>query len=178
MSDQIDPAPMQSTPPPGGRLLFVTAIVMIVLACLGFICNPFFMMIIIKQGLLDELQGLTRIFTLIYHPLIFFCSALVLTAGIGLLRPRAWAWRLGVCLYGFLVFIKLINGGLAVFLMVQDAAAADSESKAMMIGRIFGGVIGSCIQILIPIAILIILLQPSIRALCRPAAQTLDGAVS
>lgn len=101
---------------------------------------------------------------------VFFSIALI-ASGLGLLKVRAWARTVSL-VYGVYGIVFAIIGNVVNYFalykpILEKVAGADGGQDLVVVGGIIGGVAGSCIGLVYPVAIVIYFLRPSIRKLFK-----------
>jgi hypothetical protein len=103
---------------------------------------------------------------------IIALSVLLAVAGFGLLAMQPWGRWLSI-LYAILALLRTVVDvviGVALVLPAVEAAARDIPGlprEAVTIGGIGGLAVGACVQIVYPIAVLIVMLLPHVGAAFR-----------
>jgi hypothetical protein len=104
-------------------------------------------------------------------PLGLLSCAILLTAGIGLLRMKNWARLLsiGYAIYAILFGIVgiVINFLFLVRPMLEEASHKQGPEAAGEIGGAIGGGIGGCIGLVYPVLLLIFMTRPKLVAAFR-----------
>ena len=99
-------------------------------------------------------------------------AAVLLAAGIGLLKLKPWARMLSI-IYGIFEIVWIIIGTVVNFIflvqpMLEKAHAAQGPEAAGAIGGAIGGMFGGCIGIIYPVLLLIFMTRPKVVAAFRP----------
>ena len=107
-------------------------------------------------------------------PLGLLALAAQLTAGIGLLRLKAWARVLSIVYAIWAILFGLFGLGLNyVFLtrpLMEEAARKQGAESAAAMGGAMGSLFGGCFGMVYPILLLIFMTRPKVIAAFRPAA--------
>jgi hypothetical protein len=96
-------------------------------------------------------------------------ALMLLVSGIGVLKLRPWARRLAVG-YGLgatalLVVSQIMNAVLLVPALSEMARAShDPVARAGATGGIVGGIVGGLLGLTLPIAVLIVMTRPAVKA--------------
>jgi hypothetical protein len=156
--------------------LTVFGILNIAFGALGVLCTPFSLF-----GLLIRPDARNPLAQVIQDNLFYrywmigsvvmgvIASAVLLTAGIGLLRMQNWGRlvSLGYAVYAIVAGLAGIVVTLVVLLpALKPQGNSDPAAMAGMIGGVAGGLIGGCVALVYPILLLIFLNRPKVRAAC------------
>jgi hypothetical protein len=101
--------------------------------------------------------------------------ALLLIAGIGLLRMGEWARKLSIA-YGIYAILIAIAEAAATFVFVfrplfAQASHADGSSGSPELAALIGAIMGGVYVLIYPVALIFYLTRPEIAAEFRPPAQ-------
>jgi len=104
----------------------------------------------------------------------FLARAVLLTAGIGLLKLKPWARTLSI-VYGIYEIVMVLVGTTVnyVFLMqpmLEQAHGKQGPEAAAAIGGAIGGTVGGCFGIIYPVLLLIFMMRANVVAAFRPPA--------
>ena len=107
-------------------------------------------------------------------PLGLAATAVLLTAGIGLLRMKPWARKLSVG-YAIYAIVVCLLGAVMNFIflmrpMLEEASRQQGPEAAAAIGGAIGGTVGGCLGIIYPILLLIFMTRPKVVAAFNPSA--------
>jgi hypothetical protein len=107
-------------------------------------------------------------------PLGLLTIAALLTAGIGLLRLKAWARVLSI-VYAIWTLVNGLCGLVLNYLflvrpLMEEAARKPSAESAGAMGGAVGSVFGGCFGMIYPVLLLIFMTRPKVIAAFRPAA--------
>ena len=110
--------------------------------------------------------------------LTMIISAVLLVAGIGLLKLMPWARTLSI-IYGIVAIIMVFISSIAnYFFLVQPMLAKAHEEQgpqaAAAMGGAIGGMFGGCFGIIYPILLLIFMTRPKVVAAFNPQVSAQD----
>ncbi len=94
-------------------------------------------------------------------------SVVALISCVGAVLLRSWG-RLGLLAYAALSLVMWAVG-LVTNLMVTFPRLTESGDPGMAVGAYVGGILGSCFGLVIPVAILVVMMLPSVREAFRGA---------
>lgn len=105
-------------------------------------------------------------------PLGLLSCAVLLAAGIGLLRLRPWGRTLSIAYAIYAVVFGLV-GTVVNFIfvtqpMIEQAHQQQGPQAAGAMGAVIGGSIGGCFGLIYPVLLLIFMLRPVVAAAFRP----------
>jgi hypothetical protein len=97
-------------------------------------------------------------------------AAVLLASGIGVLKRRAWARRSGIA-YACVTLAMQVVGIAMTFLVLFPALdelaeryAHDRTASAAVMGGRIGGAFGALVALILPIAVLVVMTRPSVKA--------------
>lgn len=108
-----------------------------------------------------------KIYTVVMSVVGFIFAVVLIASGIGLFKMKLWGRSLAL-VYAVYAIVATIVGNVANYffifkpVMEQAVGGNDMQDLAVMSG-ILGGVVGGCIALILPIAILIYFLRPSVK---------------
>jgi hypothetical protein len=107
-------------------------------------------------------------------PLGLLSCAVLLAAGIGLLRLKSWARTLSIA-YAIYALVFGIVGMVVNFIfvtqpMIDQAHQQQGPEAGGAMGAAIGGSIGGCFGLIYPVLLLIFMLRPTVVAAFRPPA--------
>jgi hypothetical protein len=166
----------------------VFAVLNIVFGTLGVICTPFALVYTFfapqmqgfyaNAGIASEMS--TNAFEMMQTPayqtfmivstlLGTLVSALLIAAGIGLLKLRPWARWISIG-YAVYAVLSLILGQVVSYFLITKPLLENIGSgpeRMGMVGGLYGGMIGSVCWLIYPVVLLIFMLLPSVKAAFR-----------
>jgi hypothetical protein len=178
---QSDPStpPFYPQPPPArpSTGVKVLAVFQIVLGALGLLSAPLTLALrgIAHDPVSQRIQEITwggalGVWMRIALAVGTLLSAVLLAAGVGMLRARPWARRASL-LYAGVSFAMQAVGVAINFAVLYPAMdyiarehAGDPIAQAAVAGGRIGGIFGALLALALPITILIVLTRPSVKA--------------
>ncbi|HPA05102.1 MAG TPA: hypothetical protein PLB67_11725, partial [Candidatus Hydrogenedentes bacterium] len=166
----------------------VFGVLNIVFGVMAVTCTPFALITTkLSQRMLDNLPEASRMenpvqemmqspgfmtYTYVSTAVGMAFGALLIAAGIGLLKLRPWA-RLVSIGYAVYSWVGTAAGQvIAYFLlyapMLETAPPSGGPASAAFVGPVVGAVVGSCVSLVYPTILLIFMLRPEIRAAFQP----------
>jgi len=110
-----------------------------------------------------------KIYTIVMSFVGLGFAIVLLMSGVGLFKMRPWARTLAL-VYAVYAIVATIIGNVAnyffIFKPIMEQAVGEGGGQELVImSGIIGGVVGGCIALILPIAILIYFMRPSVKAL-------------
>lgn len=147
----------------------VFGVLNIVFGGLGLMCAPFAIFALLMpqpaQSPVYYAPGM-QIFTLFSYGLGLLMSAVLLTAGIGLLKQRRWGRQTSYFYGWFAIVWGILSLAVTIVMYGSNAAGSSGQESAAAIGGLFGGICGGIIGLIYPVLLVVFMRKPSVTAAC------------
>jgi hypothetical protein len=148
----------------------VFGILNVVFGGLGLMCAPFAIFAVLMpqpaQTATPYPPGM-QVFTLFLLGLRIPMAAVLLAAGVGLLKQKNWGRRVAYFFGWFAIALGVVS--LAVTMIVYGASLGDSgdQGSAQAVGGLVGGMCGGIIGFIYPILLVVYMRKPNVVEACK-----------